>query len=205
MAKTKLGKLDLEPLKVTCTSTDCNNDLHCFRASRKKGKTTEVGACRECGAKLVDWERLHKKDASDVQYTFEALKHELIRHHFWHVEIDEKAINYARKKGISGLEAAVRSRLRSSVGRAQNPFDGRQTPMEGSGNPIHYAQHATASCCRKCMEYWHGIPQMSDLTEEQIEYMAELVMLYLIERVTNLTQDGVHIPRLRRSKQGGGA
>lgn len=198
--KSKLEKLILEPLKITCTSTDCGNDLHCFLASRKKGNTTEVGACRECGTKLVDWERVHKKDAGDVQYTFEALKHELIRHHFWHVGIDEKAISYARRKGVSGLRTAVRSRLRSSVGKAQNPYDGRQTPMEGSGNPIHYAQHATASCCRKCMEYWHGIPKSKNLTDEQIEYLSEIVMLYLVERVPDLTQDGEYIPRVRRSK-----
>jgi len=200
MAKTKLTKLDLEPLKVTCTSTDCGNDLHCFRTSRNKGNKTEVGACRQCGANLVDWKRVHKKDTTDVQYTFESLRHELIRHHFWHVEIDEKAITYARKKGISGLETAVRSRLRSSVGKANNSYDGRQTPMEGSGNPIHYAQHATASCCRKCMEYWHGIPKTTDLTEGQIEYLAKLVMLYLIERMPNVQQDGERISQVQRSK-----
>lgn len=196
MAKTRLEKLELEPLKVTCTSTDCSNDLHCFRASNKKGKATEIGCCRECGVKLIDWERVHKKNASDVRYTFKALKHELIRHHFWHVEIDSKAINYARRKGISNLQIAVRSRLRSSVGKAKNPYDGRQTPMEGSGNPIHYAQHATASCCRKCMEYWHGIPKSNDLAEEQVEYLANLVMLYLIERIPHLTKNGEHIPRV---------
>ncbi len=36
-------------------------------------------------------------------------------------------------------------------------IDGRQTPREG--NTIFYAQHATASCCRTCIEYWHGIPK----------------------------------------------
>lgn len=200
MANSKLGDLELEPLKVSCTSTDCKNDLHCFLASRKKGKATEVGACRECGAHLVDWDRVHRNDLSDVRYTFESLKHELIRHHFWHVEIDGKAINYARRKGVAGLAAAVRSRLRSSVGKTKNPYDGRQTPMEGSGNPIHYAQHATASCCRKCMEYWHGIPKASDLTEDQIEYLAELAMLYLVERLQNLTPDGESIPRGPRQK-----
>jgi hypothetical protein len=160
----------------------------------------KAGTCRTCGAKLVDWERVHRNDLADVQYTFESLKYEMIRHYFWHVEIDQKAVNYARRKGISGLQSAVLSRLRKSVGLANNPYDGRQTPMEGSGNPIHYAQHATASCCRKCMEYWHGIPQGHELTSQEIEYLAELVMLFIHDRLPDLTEEGAHVPPLRRAK-----
>ncbi len=195
-----MGKLDLEPMKATCTSIDCNNNLHCFSATRKMKAANEVGACRECGAELVDWKRVHEKDLTDATYTFEALKFEMIRHHFWHVEIDQKAVNYARRRGVSGLYDAVRSRLRKSVGRANNPFDGRQTPMAGSGNPIHYAQHATASCCRKCMEYWHAIPQGRGLTGEEIDYLAELALLYIENRIRGLTYEGEHVPPMRRVK-----
>jgi hypothetical protein len=210
MANKKLDKLKLEPLKVTCISTDCNNGLHCFKSSGKgvskssansKTKTApKAGSCRQCGATLVDWNRIHKMEVADAPYTFQSLKFELIRHHFWHIDIDEKAVNYARRKGISGLHEAVRNRLRHSVGSANNIYDGRQTPMEGSGNPIHYAQHATASCCRKCMEYWHNMPRSQDLTEEQIEYLAELAMMYLVERLPDLTEDGEHVPPIRRAR-----
>ncbi|MGW1887105.1 DUF4186 family protein [Streptomyces sp. NPDC001970] len=34
--------------------------------------------------------------------------------------------------------------------------DGRQTPYRG--HPEFDAQHATATCCRTCLERWHGIP-----------------------------------------------
>ena len=193
-------KLTLEPLKVTCTSSDCDNDLHCFKATRQMVVANEVGACRTCGAKLVDWNRVHRKDLADVPYTFEALKYEMIRHHFWHVDIDQKAVNYAKRKGISGLHSAVRAKLNSSIAMADNPYDGRQTPMEGSGNPIHYAQHATASCCRKCVEYWHDIPNGRELTDEEIDYLSELAMLFILERIPNLTQNGEHVPPIRRHK-----
>lgn len=196
----RLDALGLEPLKVTCTSSDCDNNLHCFRATRQMKAANQVGACRECGAKLVDWPRVYEKELTDASYTFAALKFEMIRHHFWHVEIDQKAVNYARRKGVSGLYDAVRSRLRKSVGKANDPFDGRQTPMAGSGNPIHYAQHATASCCRKCIEYWHGIPRNRKLTDEEIEYLTELAMSYLEDRLPDLTSDGEHVPPMRRSK-----
>ncbi|MCE9551908.1 MAG: DUF4186 domain-containing protein [Planctomycetes bacterium] len=159
----------------------------------------ETGACRTCGAKLVDWGRVHSMKVADVEYTFDALKHELIRHHFWHVEIDPKAVNYARRKGTIGLQSAVRSRIHKAVGIANNPYDGRQTPMEGSGNPIHYAQHATATCCRKCMEYWYGIQQKCALNADEIEYFTELVMLYIKDRLPDLSEEGEHVPPLGRA------
>lgn len=198
----KLAKLDqLEPLKVTCTSSDCDNDLHCFKATRQMKKADEVGQCRSCGIELVDWDRIHQQDLTDAEYTFEALKHELIRHHFWHVEIDQKALNYAKRKGISGVEGAIPRRIRSSIGAGGNPYDGRQTPMEGSGNPIHYAQHATATCCRKCLEYWHDIPPSIDLDDEQVEYLSKLVMLYIKDRLPDLGYEGIHVPPMRKPKR----
>ena len=203
MAKSsEVEQLILEPLKVTCTSSDCDSDLHCFRATKKMKVTNEVGACRACGAQLVDWDRVHERNVADVQYTLEALKFEMIRHHFWHVNIDQKALNYARRKGISAMEVAIRSRLRKSVGIANNPYDGRQTPMERSGNPIHYAQHATASCCRKCIDYWHGIPQKRALTVDEVEYFGEMAMLYILERIPDLTEMGEYVPPVRQSKHG---
>lgn len=36
------------------------------------------------------------------------------------------------------------------------PNDGKQTPMRG--HPVFIAQHATACCCRGCLEKWHKIP-----------------------------------------------
>jgi len=196
----KLTDLGLKPLKITCTSTDCGHNLHCFKATRDMKSANKQGQCRDCGAKLVDWPRVHEKDARDASYTFTVLKCELIRHKFWHVEIDPKAINYAKRKGYSGLEAAARHRIRKSVGPAKPPRDGQQTPMEGSGNPIYYAQHATASCCRKCMEYWHAIPQGRALTEDEIMYLTELAVFYFRERLPPLTQDGESVPPIRKPK-----
>lgn len=191
-----LNPLVLKPLKVKCTDTDCQKDLHCFKATAKMKKAGEAGVCRECGADLIDWKRLHKRDKTDINYTFECLKSELIRHHFWHVEIDEKATNYARRKGTVNLQLAVRSRIKSSISAPNNPYDGRQTPMEGSGNPIHYAQHATASCCRKCVEYWHDIPLTRTLTDEEVDYLSSLAMLFLKERIPDMKPEGEHIARI---------
>ncbi len=187
----------LKALKITCTSSACESNLHCFRQTRKMIVLNQRGQCRSCGADLVDWGRVHKGDPADAAYTFAALKYELIRHHFWHIAIDPGAVNHARRKGKVGIQAAAERRVRRSVGPAEPPFDGRQTPREGSRNAINYAQHATASCCRKCVEEWHGIPRGRELTEDEIAYLTRLAVLYIEERLPFLTEHGEKVPPLR--------
>lgn len=187
----------LKPLKISCTSTDCANDLHCFQRTKKLTNSGKSGQCRECGAQLVDWSRLHQRNVADVSYTFEALRFELIRHHFWHISLSEYAVNYARRKGHIALREAVRKQIEHAVGSPNHPAQGRQTPRETNprATAVHYAQHATASCCRKCLEEWHGIPVDVDLTSEQLEYLTELAMCYIDARIPDLSDEPVSVPR----------
>jgi hypothetical protein len=197
MNSTAKGKLALEPLDIKCTASDCHNNLHCFIATKKMVTQNQKGACRSCGTKLVDWGRVHKKDLNDVAYTFRILRIEMIRHHFWHKKIDEKAVNHARRKGNVGIRAAVESRLRRYL-RPNNSWDGRQTPKEG--NIIFYAQHATATCCRKCLEEWHAIPLDKELSDEEITYLTDLCVMFINERLPDLTENGEKIPQARKPK-----
>ena len=182
--------------KVTCTSSDCENDLHSFLRVRPRGQSYRNGECRQCGIDLIDWHRLDQHDLSDVEHTVASLERELIRHVYWHKSIDQRAINHASRKGLSGMREATKKRLSNSVGPPSSklPRDGRQTRF--SGNAIFYAQHATATCCRKCIEAWHGIGKERPLTEQQIEYMTELVMHYIEQRVPGLAQHGIKVPKL---------
>lgn len=206
---------ELEPLDIKCTSTACEDGLHCFKQKQKRKKTmlkeekaaygakpgdekTRLGGpCRECGADLIDWERLDKHELGDVTYTFAALRNELVRHYYWHLEIDQHAKNHALRKGSVEMHAFVENRIRRSVGLEQPYRDGTQTPIHQSGNIVHYAQHATASCCRACIEEWHGIPRGRALTEPEIGYLTELAMLYIKERLPELAPQGKKIPPIR--------
>ena len=154
------------------------------------------GTCRSCGARLVDWQRVHRRNVADVSYTFNALKFEMIRHHFWHISLSPRAVRYALRKGRTGLLETTRKQIRRLVGPADPPFDGRQTPREtsSSANAIHYAQHATASCCRTCIEEWHGIPQGQALGDEDVFYLSDLAMLYILERVPGLAPRNENLP-----------
>lgn len=189
------SKTKLEPLKITCTSTDCASNLHCFKFHNKKMTADKKGACRSCGIKLVDWNRVHKRNIKDIAYTFKSLKFELIRHHNWHIDIDLKAMNHARRKGKKLMRIAAEKRIRSSVAPANPPRDGTQTPREG--NIIYYAQHGTACCCRKCIEYWHDIPQGRELNVDEIQYFTDLILDYLRDRLPDLKEDGVYVPKIK--------
>jgi hypothetical protein len=183
------------PLDIKCTSTDCENDLHCFK-QLKKMTPGERGKCRACGADLVDWKRLHRRDKGDATHTFGALQHELIRHHFFHRPVDEGAMRHAQRKGRIALKEAARDRLGKYLAVAEPSRDGRQTPLEGSA--IYYAQHATATCCRTCLEYWHDIPKGRPLTAGEFDYCATLIDLFLDEKLPCLADEPIKVPHRTR-------
>jgi hypothetical protein len=188
----------LPKLAISCTSSDCDHDLHCFRSTRKLLEAGLGGACRICHVKLVDWTRVHERRLDDVDHTFSELRHELIRHHFWHLEFDERAKNHAMRKGRTALYAAAARRIEVSVS-GENPVkDGRQTPFEG--NILYYAQHATASCCRTCIEYWHNLPKGRALRADEQRYLAGLVVRYIDERWPDLPEGPTYVPRRPRPR-----
>jgi len=190
-----------EPLeeKIGCSSTRCDRDLHCFRKQfqrgqrRQPGETFRNNVCYKCGVDLIDWGRLDKKDLRDAEYTFTALQHELIRHHFWHIDFDAKAISKAKKAGILKLKTQIHNRLQKALKPPHKEIwhDGYQTPY--SGDIIFYAQHSTSTCCRNCVEEWYGIDKNRSLTDEELNYFEELIMLYIRHRLPDLADEGTKI------------
>lgn len=189
MVQAKPDWQEVKPLeKLTCSSHDCEHDLHCFRRQRPRNKSYRNGHCFACGVDLVDWNRIDKKDLKDVDYTIRAIQYEMIRHQYWHKTIDEQAMALARKKGLQQLRIDAEKRILRYVSPASKEIfrDGIQTPFKGS--LIYYAQHATATCCRKCAEEWHGIDRNRPLAHGEIKYMVDLIMLYIKKRVPELSE-----------------
>ena len=188
---------ELAPLNVKCMQSDCEQGLHCYRSTAKMVRDKTAGRCRSCGVALVDWGRVHDRDLSDAAFTFDAMRTEFIRHHFWHIEIDDQAMAHARKKGKAAILEAVPKRLTQSIGKAQPFRDGTQTPFQG--RVVFYAQHATATCCRKCVDEWHGIPQGRALTAEEIDYLSQLAIRYLRERLVGVPDIGLGGARSKKA------
>lgn len=177
-----------QALKITCTTSDCKNPAeptHCFKP--KAGQPGPAGTCRECGADIIDWARVHERNIADVANTFTTLENETFRRHMMHVPVPERVQKLAIRVTRSTLKARLDRAIRKALvaPHSENSWDGIQTPRETSESAriYHFAQHATATCCRTCLEYWHNIPAEDRLTEEQVQYCVGLAWEYIRRRL----------------------
>ncbi len=93
---------------------------------------------------------------------------------------------YMRKGEVIIREEAVRF-LNSRI-RRRPSNDGKQTPYKN--HPVFIAQHATASCCRKCVEKWHKIPANIEMSDIQVNYLADLIMAWLKIKIAQINEEG---------------
>lgn len=174
-----------EKLKIKCTMADCDNGQHCFRTNKTlQEKGIVKGHCRYCNIDLIDWNRIYKKNIGDIQYLKSAYKFEMIRNVFWNVlNPTFKMIADVTSMSETQLKEKIIRRLRASISKpkSQNFFDGRQTPVDE--NFIHWAQHACGTCCRVCLDQWHGIGPEETITEEDYDYLSEVMMEYIKEKI----------------------
>lgn len=109
-----------------------------------------------------------------IAETLERLSHSKFRSKF---VLSDKDRAYARAKGKAIINRHAHEMLHDRVGAAEPKNDGKQTPWRG--HPVFTAQHATATCCRGCIEKWHHIPQGRAFTEEETNRLADLVMAWI--------------------------
>jgi hypothetical protein len=88
-----------------------------------------------------------------------------------------KEQQYLQNKGFQTIEQHARDFIRERIAPSSPENDGKQTPMKN--HPVFIAQHATATCCRKCLEKWHGIKIGEQLTDQQIKYIISIIMYWL--------------------------
>jgi hypothetical protein len=89
-----------------------------------------------------------------------------------------KDLGTAKKQLASGeLRGKAAQWLENKLFCANPENDGKQTPMRGY--PVFVAQHATATCCRGCLEKWHRIPQNRPLTLEKRELVLDIILRWI--------------------------
>ena len=86
-------------------------------------------------------------------------------------------LSYVSEKGMETVREHARDFVRKRLAPAEIANDGKQTPMRG--HPVFVAQHATATCCRGCLEKWHHIPKGRELTETEQEYVVNVIMEWI--------------------------
>ena len=105
---------------------------------------------------------------------FNALAKSAFRSRFKPTSKDKE---YIQEKGIEKIRSHAADFVQKRLAPAVIPNDGKQTPM--SGHPVFKAQHATATCCRVCLEKWHKIPKGRELSQQEQEYIVNVIMEWI--------------------------
>lgn len=84
---------------------------------------------------------------------------------------------YVLEKGIETIREHAEDLINKKIAAAFIENDGKQTPMKG--HPVFIAQHATACCCRGCLEKWHHIKPAKELSEQEKTYVVDIIMKWI--------------------------
>jgi len=91
--------------------------------------------------------------------------------------LNNKMKEYVNEKGMEKIKEHAYDFINKRLRPANIPNDGKQTPMKG--HPVFIAEHATATCCRGCLEKWHGISKNVELTDKQVDYIVKLIVKWI--------------------------
>lgn len=91
--------------------------------------------------------------------------------------LKEKDKLYIKEKGIDKIREHACDFVKKRLAPAIILNDGKQTPYRG--HPVFIAQHATATCCRGCLFKWHKISKDHYLTEEEVDYVVEVIVSWI--------------------------
>lgn len=86
-------------------------------------------------------------------------------------------VNYIKEKGLSKIESHALDFINKRLKGVSKVNDGKQTPIKG--HPVFIAQHATATCCRGCLEKWHKIEKTHILNEKEVLYIKNVIMKWI--------------------------
>ena len=90
----------------------------------------------------------------------------------FHLSKQDKA--YIAEKGLDTMFCHAQGFVEQRLASENPKNDGKQTPMKG--HPVFIAQHATACCCRGCLEKWHHIPAGKILNQNEQAYIVDVLM-----------------------------
>ena len=80
-------------------------------------------------------------------------------------------------RGPETIRRQAAELIAARVAPAEPYKDGAQTPYRG--HPVFVAQHATATCCRGCLERNHDIPKGRELTDDERDYVVDVICRWI--------------------------
>lgn len=97
--------------------------------------------------------------------------------------LKDKDILYIEDKGIDKIREHAYDFVTKRLADTSNVTDGKQTPMKG--HPVFIAQHATGTCCRRCLEKWHHISKNKNMTNDDIKYIVDIIISWIEKEYNN--------------------
>lgn len=113
-----------------------------------------------------------------VHQTLNSLRKSAFRSRF---RLTQKDCDYVASKGLETIRDHAFQFINSRIASDFPKNDGKQTPMKG--HPVFIAQHATATCCRGCIQKWHGINKGRRLIEEEVDFIVALLMAWIEQQI----------------------
>ena len=110
----------------------------------------------------------------DLRDVFTHLEGSAFRRGF---SLGTKEREYLHNKGMQTILAHASDFIDKRLAPAEPVNDGKQTPFKG--HPVFVAQHATATCCRSCLEKWHWIPKGREMTVEERRHVVDAIGVWL--------------------------
>jgi hypothetical protein len=109
-----------------------------------------------------------------IDERLDALERRPFRARF-HLRGRERAL--VQLRGLTAVRRHAEDLIAKRVAPAQPVRDGRQTPYRG--HPVFVAQHATATCCRGCLERNHEIARGHELDPDEMRYVVDVIMRWI--------------------------
>jgi predicted Fe-S protein YdhL (DUF1289 family) len=91
--------------------------------------------------------------------------------------LSDREQTYLEERGLETVLEHARRFIDQRLAPGSPARDGKQTPYRG--HPVFVAQHATATCCRGCLEKWHGIARGRPLTDVEREHVLAVLRAWL--------------------------
>lgn len=92
-------------------------------------------------------------------------------------KLDEEDRVYIESRNLSQIRLHAYDFIRRRLAPAEPKNDGKQTPVKG--HPVFKAQHATATCCRGCLEKWYKIKKGRPLSSQETEKVVNLIIEWI--------------------------
>ena len=115
---------------------------------------------------------------TNVEEAFAKLAKSKFRSRFHLSDADRR---YIDEKGIETIRRHAADFVRDRLAPTNPPNDGRQTPTRG--HPVFVAQHATATCCRGCIQKWWKFPKGIAIPPYRQSRLVDFIMAWIVREL----------------------